>query len=215
MSNTIILRKFEERDVDFIYKCKNDENLNSMIVGSSRAFSYEDAVKWVRGCMQDNPSFIFWAVCTNDQEKRIIGWVSLSQIDQDNHSACHHGIVIGSKEYRDGTAMFEAMLLSMEYAFDTLMLHRLYGTCLSEHKVSPHMLNALGFKLEGTQKEAVYRNSRYYDVLEYAMLDNEYKDLKSRNVFDVNNLIMSFVSSVKEKNRQKKSFNSIIKYGNK
>lgn len=194
---TITIRRFEERDVDFVFKCKNDDSLNSMIVGSSKHFSYEDAVAWVHGCMLDNPNFIFWAVCTNDLEKRIVGWISLSQIDKDNRSACHHGIVIGDKDYRDGTAMFEAMLLSMSYAFNDLHLHRLYGSCLSEHKTSPHMLNSLGFKLEGTQKEAVFRNGRYYDVLDYAMLESEYTRLASTEAFEIDQLIMGFVDSLK------------------
>lgn len=199
---SICLRDFEERDIDFVLKCKNDDSLNEMIVGISRKFTFDDAVSWVRGCLQDNSNFKFWAVCTNDIEKRIVGWISLSQIDKDNHCACHHGIVIGDKDYRDGTAMFEAMLLSMDYAFNILHLHRLYGSCLSEHKISPHMLNSLGFKLEGTHKDAVYRNSRYYDVLDYAMLDDEYIRLINTNCFEVNQLIMGFVNSLKASKRK-------------
>lgn len=202
MEQTIILRKFEERDIDFIFRCKNDASLNSMIVRASNTFSYDDAVKWVHGCMQDNPNFIFWAVCTNDEEQRIVGWVSLSQIDHENRSACHHGIVIGDKYYREGTAMFEAMLLSMDYAFAHLQLHRLYGSCMAEHKVSPHMLNALGFTLEGKQRDAVYRNGRYYDILIYAMLSNEYTALKDKAAFDIDQLIVGFVSSIKESKKK-------------
>ena len=165
--------------------------------GTSRKFTFEDAKKWLEGCMGDHETYKFWAVCTNDIEKRIVGWISLSQIDRDNHCACHHGIVIGDKDYRDGTVMFEAMLLSMDYAFNILHLHRLYGSCLSEHKTSPHMLNSLGFNLEGTQKDAVYRNGRYYDVLDYAMLNEEYLRLDKNNVFEIDQLIMGFVNSLK------------------
>ena len=194
---SICFRDFEERDIDFVLKCKNDDSLNEMIVGTSRKFTFEDAKKWLEGCMGDHETYKFWAVCTNDIEKRIVGWISLSQIDKDNRSACHHGIVIGDKDYRDGTAMFEAMLLSMSYAFNDLHLHRLYGSCLSEHKTSPHMLNSLGFKLEGTQKEAVFRNGRYYDVLDYAMLESEYTRLASTEAFEIDQLIMGFVDSLK------------------
>jgi RimJ/RimL family protein N-acetyltransferase len=194
---SICFRDFEERDIDFVLKCKNDDSLNEMIVGTSRKFTFEDAKKWLEGCMGDHETYKFWAVCTNDIEKRIVGWISLSQIDRDNHCACHHGIVIGDKDYRDGTVMFEAMLLSMDYAFNILHLHRLYGSCLSEHKTSPHMLNSLGFNLEGTQKDAVYRNGRYYDVLDYAMLNEEYLRLDKNNVFEIDQLIMGFVNSLK------------------
>lgn len=196
---SICLRDLEERDVDFVLKCKNDDSLNEMIVGTPRKFTYEDAKKWVQGCMGDHETYKFWAVCTNDDEKRIVGWVSLSQIDKEQRSACHHGLVIGDSNYRDGTAMFEAMLLSMSCAFNNLHLHRLYGSCLSEHKTSPHMLNSLGFKLEGTQKNAVFRNGSYYDVLDYALFDNEYFSNIEKGVYNINILVKNFIKSLKGK----------------
>lgn len=198
MVNTVTFRDFEERDIDFIYKCKNDEKLNSMVVGNFHPFTYEEAEKWVRGCMGEHETYKFWAVCTNDEERRIIGWVSLSNIDRINRCVCHHGIVIGDNDYRDGTAMFEAMIFTMEYAFNSLNLHRLYGSCLSGHKVSPHMLNALGFNLEGVQRDAVCRNEKYYDILNYAMLEEEYHSIVETGDLDIEKLIMRFVSSIKK-----------------
>lgn len=196
---SICLRDFEERDIDFVLKCKNEDSLNEMIVGTSRKFTYEDAKKWVEGCMGNHETYKFWAVCTNDDEKRIIGWVSLSEIDLDNRSACHHGIVIGDKEYRDGTAMFEAMLLSMMYAFEKLKIHRLYGSCLSEHKVSPHMLNAFCFNQEGKRRDAEFKNGRYYDICDYALFDNEYFSNIEKGIYNINILVKNFIKSLKGK----------------
>ena len=198
MNSTIILRDFEERDIDFIYRCKNDAKLNEMIVGQFRSFSYEEAVKWVHGCMGEHETFKFWAVATNDDEKRIVGWVSLSEIDKQNNSACHHGIVIGEKEFQDGVAMFEAMLLSMQYAFESIKIHRLYGTCLSEHKISPFMLKSLGFSLEGRRKDACYKNNRYYDLLDFALIDIDYLKNKNEGHFKLSKLIKSFIKYTKE-----------------
>ena len=197
--NTIILRDFEERDIDFIYRCKNDEKLNEMIVGQFRPFSYEEAVKWVHGCMGEHETFKFWAVATNDAEKRIVGWVSLSEINKSDRTACHHGLVIGDSLYRDGTAMFEAMLLSMGYAFDNLKTHRLYGSCLSEHKISPYLLSALGFTLEGTRRDATFKNGRFFDINDSAILENEYLENKLNNIYETNCLIRNFIRNKKHK----------------
>lgn len=198
MEPTVLFRDFEERDIDFIYKCKNDEKLNKMIVGQYHPFTYEEAVKWVHGCMGEHETYKFWAVCTNDDEKRIIGWMSLSEIDKINKSICHHGIVIGDNAYRDGDAMFEAMLFSMSYAFDVYHTHRLYGSCLSVHKTSPHMMSALGFALEGIKREAEYKNGTYYDVLDYSLLEDEYRNLKAEGAYDTQSLIIKFVKSIKK-----------------
>lgn len=198
MEYSVCLRDFEERDIDFVLKCKNDDALNEMTVGQSRKFTSEDARKWVEGCIGDHDTYKFWAVCTNDDEKRIVGWVSLSEIDEQNKSACHHGIVIGDNMYRDGVAMFETMLLSMDYAFTTLHAHRLYGSCLSGHKTSPHMLNALGFVHEGTKRDAIFRAGKFYNILEYGILEHEYKSKLANGDYDVNQLIMNFIKSVKK-----------------
>lgn len=196
----IALRKFEKRDVDSIFKWKNDKHLLDMIIGQVNSISYEDATLWVENCMKgDRSDLKFWAICTNDDEKRIVGWTGLSQIDESNKSACQHGLVIGDNDYRDGTAMFEAMLLSMQYVFQNLKLHRLYGNCLSEHNTSPHLLNALGYNLEGREKDAFFKNERYYDVLNYALLENDYKRLMKEGRYKKSNLIKLFIKSIKGK----------------
>lgn len=201
MVSTVIFRDFEERDIDFVFKCKNDEKLNSMIVGDFHNFTYEEAAKWVHGCMGEHETFKFWAVCMNDEEQRIVGWVSLSQIDNKNSSACHHGIVIGDSNYKDGTALFESMLFSMEYAFDVLNIHRLYGSCLAEHKISPHLLNALGFTLEGKERESVFRFNRYLDVLNYSILRDEYINCKNKGAYEISHAIKKFIKSTKKVRR--------------
>lgn len=198
---SIRLRNFEEKDVDFVYKCKNDPILNNLIVGNYRHFTREDAEKWVKGCIVPNTSYKFWVICTNDVEQKIVGWVSLSDINIENNSVCHHGIVIGDNDYRDGVAMFEAMLLSMDYAFNTLKTHRLYGSCISEHKISPYMLSALGFILEGQRRDAIYKNNRYYDILDYGLLSNEYLTFNDSGRYKIDNLICSFIKNVKNKSK--------------
>lgn len=199
MEQTVLFRDFEERDIDFIYECKNDEKLNSMIVGDYHQFTYKEAADWVHGCMGEHETYKFWAICTNDAEKRIVGWVSLSQIDTRNRSACHHGIVIGDNAYRDGYAMFEAMFFSIRYAFEILQLHRLYGSCLSRHPVSPSMCQALGFRIEGIQREAVFRDNKYHDILNLSLLDAEYNQMQENGQYEINALIQRFVEYARKK----------------
>ena len=121
MERTVCFRDFEERDIDFIYKCKNDEKLNSMIVGQWHPFTHEEATKWVHGCMGEHETYKFWAIATNDEEKRIVGWVSISNIDKVNQSVCFHGIVIGDPMYRDGFAWIESYLFILEYVFENFL----------------------------------------------------------------------------------------------
>ena len=174
MDNTVSFRDFEERDIEFIYKCKNDEKLNSMIVGQFHPYTYEEAAKWVHGCMGEHETYKFWAVCTNDEEQRIIGWVSLSQIDKKNRSACFHGIVIADPKYRDGFAWIESYLFIYEYCFEVLDLNRVYGESIVGHKNSNNIGLILQVPHEGIKRQAVFKNGKFYDVSFGALLKEEF-----------------------------------------
>lgn len=189
MEPTVLFRDFEERDIDFIYKCKNDERLNSMIVGQYHPFSYEDAVKWVHGCMGEHDTYKFWAICTNDDEKRIVGWVSLSNIDKMNQSACFHGIVIGDKLYRDGTAWIESYLFIYHYVFETLSFNRLYGSNIEDQKASTCIGYAMFEIPEGIARQAIYKNGKYNNVIYMSILKDEYLIHKNNGDFELNKII--------------------------
>ncbi len=175
MEGTVLFREFEERDIDFIYRCKNDDKLNEMIVGQYHPFTYEEAEKWVRGCMGEHETYKFWAVCTNDDEKRIVGWTSLSKIDKDNKSAFFYSIVIGDPKYRKGFAWIEIQQFVIDYAFRQLDLNRLEYSCLSEHHSSMSIGPVMFFQQEGLFRQAVYKNNRYYDVAYFGLLKDEYQ----------------------------------------
>lgn len=174
MNNSVSFREFEERDIDFVYKCKNDEKLNSMIVGQFRPFTYEDAQKWVCGCMGEHETFKFWALCTNDEERRIIGWISLSEISVNNRSACFHGIVIGDKNYKDGFAWIESYLFIMRYVFEVLGFNRLYGSSIIGHSISNNAGKIFLWTKEGILRQSEYKNNKFYDVQVSSILQEEY-----------------------------------------
>lgn len=172
--NTVDFREFEDRDVDFVLRCKNDAQLNSRTVGAYKPMSREEAVRWVQGCMGDHPSYKYWAVCTNDDERRIVGWVSLSQIDKANQSACFHGIVIGDPQYRDGAAWIESYLFIIDYAFEVLGVNRLFGSRLDNQNLTAMMGQAVHFTVEGVRREAVFRDGAFHDVYCTSILRSEY-----------------------------------------
>lgn len=189
MEKTVLFRDFEERDIDFIYKCKNDSELNKLVVGQYHPFTYDEAATWVHGCMGEHETFKFWAVCTNDDEKRIVGWISVSRIDYVNKSACFHGIVIADPLYRDGFAWIDCYLFVFEYIFEVLKLNRLYGESLAGHRQS----NAAGiifyYTHEGTKRQSVYKNNRYYDVYLGSVLSHEYFEHKRNGDYKIRSII--------------------------
>lgn len=189
MDSSVTFRDFEERDIGFIYKCKNDEKLNSLIVGKFRPFTREEARKWVHGCLGEHDTYRFWAVCTNDDEQRIIGWVSLSEIDKSNQSACFHGIVIGDENYHDGFAWIASYLFIMSYAFEVLKLNRLYGSSLVGHSVSNYASDVFLWTTEGVMRQAVFKNGMFYDLKCSAILKEEYLHHLSEGAYTTRSIL--------------------------
>lgn len=189
MENTVTFREFEERDIDFIYRWKNDEKLSNMIVAEFKPFSYEDAKKWVYGCMGEHDTYKFWAICTNDSERRIIGWVALSNIDRANRSAETHSIVIADPDYNDGIAWIETEFHLLKYAFEELKLNRLYGVSLMGHKMSNQIGELLFFQTEGVLRQAFYKNNRFYDLQYIGILKDEYFAHKEAGDYELMSVI--------------------------
>ena len=189
MDSSVTFRDFDEKDIDFIYKCKNNEKLNSLIVGQFRPFTYDEARRWVEGCMGEHDTFRFWAVCANDEEQRIIGWISLSQIDKDNQSACFHGIVIGDESYHDGFAWIESYLFIMNYTFEVLQLNRLYGSSLVGHHVSNQASEVFLWTTEGVMRQAVMKNGRFYDLKCSSILKDEYFQHLSEGAYTTRSIL--------------------------
>ena len=189
MVNTVCFREFEERDIDFIYKCKNDEELNKMIVGQFKPFTYEDAQKWVHGCIGHHDEYIFWAIAINDDQRRIVGWAALSKIDKVNMSANTHSIVIADPDYNDGIAWLETEFHLLKYAFEDLKLNRLYGISLMGHKMSNQIGELLFFQTEGILRQACYKNGRFYDLQYIGILKDEYFAHKEAGDYDMMKII--------------------------
>ena len=201
MHQTVCFRDFEERDIDFIYKCKNDEKLNSMIVGHYHPFTYEEAKKWVEGCMGEHDTYKFWAICTNGEEKRIVGWVSISEIDKINNSVCFYSLVIADPSYKDGFAWIESYLFVYEYVFERLGLNRIYGSHVMGHKQSQAMAIAMFLKQEGILRQAVYKNGRYYDLSSDGILSSEFFEHKQKGDFE----LRAIIKRIKEARKNSKN----------
>lgn len=189
MADTVCFRDFEERDVDFILKCKNDDELNRMVVGQSRKFTRQDAENWVKGCIIGNPTFKFWAICINDEEKRIIGWAALSEIDSVNKSASTHSLVIGDPDYNDGFAWIESVYFLFKYSFEVLKLNRVYGVSLVGHPMSNRIGALMFMKTEGILRQAIFKNDKFYDLQYDAILKDEFFAHKEAGDYEMMKII--------------------------
>lgn len=210
-TNRVSFRDFEERDIDFVYRTKQNQKINNSLVGDySSPFSYKDAEDWVRGCQKQNVDYKFWAICTNDEFQNIIGWCSLNNIDEINKKAQFHGVTINNPKFNDGDAWYETYNFVLDYVFRVLGYNRLYSPTLTNHKLTMTFNELFFNSLEGVLKQAIYRNGQYYDVAIHAIMKDEYDSYKSQGLLDYDVYISKMKDLFKKGNGNIVSLNDFV-----
>jgi ribosomal-protein-alanine N-acetyltransferase len=103
-----------------------------------------------------------------------VGNISLQDIDPLQRSA-EFAIVIGEKAYwRKGLAS-EAGSLVIRHGFNSLNLHRIYCGTSEKNLGMQKLARFLGFTEEGRRKEAFFKDGEYQDVIEYGIVESQWK----------------------------------------
>lgn len=200
---SVFLRAFEPDDYILINQWRNDPDIQRLVAGHRRFVSSEMEKEWVRSKMLNNTTDIYLAICTNDQEKKMIGYLSINNIDHWNRTACAGGIVIGDKDSQNGFAAIEASLLQLEYVFNELNMHKIYGSCLAEHQTSILLSMGLSYKIEGTLRDNKFKGGKYHDEVVFSLLENEYYEAKAQRLYELRTIMKRVAALKKEMKAQK------------
>jgi RimJ/RimL family protein N-acetyltransferase len=75
----------------------------------------------------------------------------------------------------------EAINWAVDWGFSSLALHRISIGTVSFNDRAQHLYKKLGFKEEGRVRECFWHNRRWYDLVEYGMLEGEWEALRAGN----------------------------------
>lgn len=167
----IYLRLLQESDAEGNYpNWLNDKEVCRYNSHGDTLYTKEMALSYIKST-QNNPTCKVFAICDNETDKHI-GNIALQAISAKNQSA-EFAILMGEKSIWGRGFSKEAAKLLFAYGFNELNLHRIYcGT--SEANIGMQRLAlSIGMELEGRRKEAMYKNGRFFDVLEYGIIKND------------------------------------------
>lgn len=198
MDSIVCFRDFEERDIDFVYKCKNNEKLWEYTVGDFHKFSYEEAVEWVHGCMRDDPTYKFWAICKNDETRDIVGWCGIAKIDYEKKTVEGHGIVIGDRDYNDGFTWIETLLFIVRYVFETLCFEKLTTYWLPNHPMSRNLVCFI--RPDSIETIIIEGNGRSRNVELVSFSKEDYYYYRDSGNLEMRDIIQRIVNYSKENN---------------
>lgn len=105
-------------------------------------------------------------------EKRIIGYVGLSNIVRGAFLSCFAGCRLDTDEINRGY-MTEAMREVIRIAFDGMGLHRIEANIIPRNVRSRRVVEKLGFTLEGMSRKYLRINGVWEDHLHYVVLNEK------------------------------------------
>jgi RimJ/RimL family protein N-acetyltransferase len=133
--------------------------------------------KWIEDAasrIQAGTSVYFIIEATEGNSSRLLGTIGLHGISPKDHSASF-GIAIGEKEYWGNGYGTEATRLILAYGFQQLNLHRIGSAALAYNERSIRLHKKVGFREEGRQREATYKDGRFHDHVGFGILRDEWK----------------------------------------
>jgi RimJ/RimL family protein N-acetyltransferase len=169
----IILRPLKISDAKDIFSNIQDRKIAENTLRIPWPYRLKDAINFIKNSqksLKKRKGFIFGIELK--EKKEVIGVISLENVDFE-HRHAEVGYWLG-KKYRGKGIMTEAGKLVLNFAFEKLKLHRVYGGVFSDNIASQKVLKKLGFKKEGVRRHWRLKFGRWKDDVLYSILENEY-----------------------------------------
>lgn len=160
--NNLLFRRPTVEDAEQLQVLKNNEKAALLLGGIHHYYSKEDILEWIdfHNNREDEVLLVIWDASVG----KLIGHVGLYKIDKVARKT-EYGILIADDDSRGkgyGTLATNTMV---DYAFNELKMHKVTAELLSENQASISMCMKCGFQIDGTLRDDVFKNGRYYDVL--------------------------------------------------
>jgi len=120
----------------------------------------------------EDPNSIIFTICRKEDNEPV-GQTALFRIDWIGRMAVFY-IGIADKENWSVGFGSEATELVVEYCFKTLNLNRIQLHVAVENEAAVKVYKRVGFKIEGTLRQAMYHEGRYSDFFVMGILRSDY-----------------------------------------
>ncbi|WP_313640969.1 GNAT family protein [Paenibacillus sp.] len=174
----IIMRGIKEFDLEAYYNFLLDAEMGRL-TGSQGKFSREQTAVWIRKISVPAEDRVDFMITVKETDE-LIGEVVLNEIDTDNRSA-NIRIGIRGYEHRGKGYGTEAMTQMLRYGFEALKLHRIHLGVYTFNPRAIHVYEKIGFQREGVERDALYVDGEFHDMILMSMLEDEFRALYEVN----------------------------------
>lgn len=164
------LRAIEREDIPRFLRWLNDPEVTRYLT-IFMPLSREEEEHWFEQQLQDRSRKVL-AIETEDGEH--IGNISLEDIHWKDRQATL-GIVIGEKERWGQGYGTDAVRTLLRFAFEELNLNRIQLSVFDFNERARRCYRRCGFQEEGVLRQAHYTEGRYHDVIQMAILREDWE----------------------------------------
>jgi len=170
----VLLRPVKRTDIQYFLKWFNDPEVMQYL-GMYLPMTEMAEEKYIEelGTTRAGTDANFVIEAIDGGASKPIGSTGLHQINTKDHVATF-GIGIGEKDYWSRGYGTDAARLLVKYGFEQLNLHRISSAAWAFNDRSIRLHLKVGFKEEGRLREAVFKNGRYHDRVEFGILRQEW-----------------------------------------
>jgi RimJ/RimL family protein N-acetyltransferase len=175
----VVLRPVRRTDIEYFLKWFNDPEVTqylSMYLPMTEMAEEKYIEELSTTGVGIKASFVIEAI--DGKNNKPIGNVALSNIHPKDHHAVF-GIAIGEKDYWSKGYGTEAARLIICYGFEQLNLHRINSFAISFNERSLRLHRRVGFKEEGRQRKAIFKNGDYHDHVMFGLLREEWQAIQN------------------------------------
>lgn len=177
----LILRDFEESDYENVHRYASDADVVKYC--SFGPNSEEETRAYVQRVMErkvQEPRTHYDLAVIRKEDSSFMGAAGI-YIEQPQNRSGEIGYVLHRDFWGQGYAT-EAARMLVDLGFTALSLHRIYAYVFEENKASRRVLEKVGMQQEGRLREDTWKNKRWNNVLAYAILEQEWRVLKTGEV---------------------------------
>ena len=174
-SERLGLRLLKEEDAEEYFAWFNDEEICRYNTHHRFPATVESEKAYIQDVNRDHSNLVFAVIelATNEH----IGIVALQSINYIDRKA-EISNMYGKKDRWGKGYATEAYRLLIQHAFSTLNLHRIGAGLMAGSIGAQKTMEHLGFREEGRRIDAIYKDGKYHDIIEYGLINGQERPLR-------------------------------------
>ena len=170
ITDNLFIQPLTQDNLKILLEMRNNPEINHFLTSVAPINEIQEQSWFEKMCLDE--SKMYFEIKHVNQPNSFMGIVRTDEWDKINRSI-RIGVDILPKYQGKGFGQ-EALKNMIEYLFSQLNLNRIWLLAAEYNKKAIHIYEKLGFKEEGKQRQAIYRDGKYNDYLMFGLLKEEY-----------------------------------------